>query len=100
MKFKKFIWGLGSLLFLMIFIYNGFVNIQTYWKGYHDVDMAYNFQEASFDINVNGGSFSMNEIYSRGIGRMNNSFVWTWLGSLLIFPIGICFIKFLRCGNE
>jgi len=78
---------------IIVFLYVAFFSIQSFWQGFHDLDIAFNFLNLgmSQDINTDGQIITLSETYLRGLSRMEMAFIWLSLDSILGVIVGYLF---------
>lgn len=97
MKFKLSRFGLLSVGCGML--YSSFQGIINFYRGYHNLDLAFNFLNLGYtqDFNTNGVLVSLKEYYLTGLNQMSFGFGWVCFGVILAFLFGYLIKK--ECGN-
>ncbi len=70
--------GLVALVVLVVLLYTLTDGIITFYRGYHNLDLAFNFLNLGYshDINLDGNLVSLADFYIHGRKQMINGFGW------------------------
>jgi hypothetical protein len=79
------------IAFSLYFLING---ITLFWRGYHNLDIAFNFLNLGYraDMSTNGTSIQLIEAYRNGLLQIRAGFGWICFTTITLFLSGF-FVK-------
>lgn len=88
-KFDKFV----CVFLLVITFFLIFTSINLFWRGYHNIDLVFNFQNVGdSDRTTENIILPLEQIYINGLNQIKGGFGWLCLGLITAFLSGF-FLK-------